>query len=433
METHAETTGISNLKKHSSQATVALMPCGDLFEDFFDTIGVSFEALRTEQAGGWMFNYIEALQLAKVQTILIFISARVSETLRFTHVPTGATVCILPAPLAHRIFRWITRGKLLNTRAIIRSLDSYLVLPLLRLIRELWQYERCAVLFQDYENPSFDICVLLGKFLRVAVFATFQGGNTWRSRVEQPIRYLTMRGCTGLVIGSETEIQRVQNQYRVPQGKIARIFNPTDMLTLRPFDRKESRSALGISLTARVVISHGRISMNHKGLDLLLECWQQVCRKRSDRELCLLLVGTGEDSPKLHAQIETMKLETVLWVDEYIRDRTRLWQYLSTADVYAMASRHEGFPVAPIEAMACELPVVATDVPGIAEILKGGEASGGFVVPRGDTTALAMALENILDDEQWGWELGKRARRRAEECFSLEVIGQQMREFLFTS
>lgn len=422
-----------NSSGHSSKATVALMPCGDLFEDFFDTIGVSFEVLRTEQTGGWMFNYIEALQLANVQTVLIFISAKVSEPLRFTHEPTGAAVCILPSPLPHRFFRWLTNRKIFAGRATVRSLDSYLVLPLQWLVRELRHYNPCIVLFQDYENASFDICVLLGKFLQLPVFATFQGRSICRSKLERQVRPFSLRTCTGLIIGSNTEIQRVKTQYQVPIDKIAHIFNPMDVLSWQPLDRQETRLALGISLTAQVVISHGRINIDHKGLDLLLETWQKICCDRPDRELCLLLVGTGEDAPKLHAQIAAMQLENIVWVDEYIRDRLRLWQYLSTADAYVMASRYEGFPVAPIEAMACELPVVATDVPGIADILEGGEASGGFIVPRGDITALALALGNILDREDWSRELGKCARRRAEACFSLQAIGQQMRNFLFSS
>jgi starch synthase len=404
-------------------ATIALMPCSSLFEDFFDTIGVSFEILRKEQTGGWMFNYIEALQRVNVQTVLIFISARVSEPMRFTHEPTGAAVCILPAPWLHRMFRWITNRKF--------RLDSYLLMPLGWLRKELRAYTHCAVLFQDYEYPSFDVCVLFGKLIRLPIFATFQGGTGSRSKLEHIIRTLSLRACTGLIIGSGVEYQRVHAKYHVPKQKIARIFNPMDVLGWSPSNQKESRLALDIPLGARVVICHGRIAIQHKGLDLLLDAWQKISNERPNRELCLLLVGTGQDAPKLQALIDSMKLVTVHWVNEYIRDRSLLWQYLSTADVYVMASRSEGFPVAPIEAMACGLPIVATDVPGIPDILEGGEISGGLIVPKEDTDALATALGYLLDREEWGRELGKRARHRAEACFSLEAIGQQMRDFLF--
>jgi glycosyltransferase involved in cell wall biosynthesis len=80
--------------------------------------------------------------------------------------------------------------------------------------------------------------------------------------------------------------------------------------------------------------------------------------------------------------------------------------------------------------MSCGLPVVATDVNGISDIFDGGEAAGGIVVPSCDAIALAAALEQILTDKALGRKLGKRARRRAEACFSLEAVGRQLRNFL---
>src|SRR5262249_12588920 len=118
-------------------------------------------------------------------------------------------------------------------------------------------------------------------------------------------------------------------------------------------------------------------------------------------------------------------------VDEFVQDRTAIRRFLSAADVYVFPSRHEGFPVAPIEAMACSLPVVATDANGISDILEGGEASGGLVVPRDNAKELALALGRVLDDEAWGRELGRQARSRVETSFSLEAAGKQLRTFLF--
>jgi starch synthase len=124
-----------------------------------------------------------------------------------------------------------------------------------------------------------------------------------------------------------------------------------------------------------------------------------------------------------------MQLPGVLWLNEFVHDRTTIRRYLSAADVYAFASRHEGFPVALIEAMACNLPVVATDAQGVPDILEGGEASGGLMVPRDDSSALALALGRVLDNPAWSRELGKRARSRIEACFSLESVGKQLRAF----
>jgi glycosyltransferase involved in cell wall biosynthesis len=180
------------------------------------------------------------------------------------------------------------------------------------------------------------------------------------------------------------------------------------------------------------VAYHGRIQIWQKGLDILLEAWEQICRERPGKDLRLLLVGTGSDADELHRRIAAIQLKGVVWIDEYIRDRSTIQQYLSAADVYTLPSRKEGFPVAPIEAMACNLPIVAADVAGISDILEKGEASGGLVVPYEDAKALALALGRVIDDEVWGRELGKRARCRTEECFSFEVIGKQLRDTLLT-
>lgn len=430
------------MRSDGSQKTIiALMPCGGLFEDFFDTINVSFETLSTEQTGGWMFNYIDALKLVEVQTVLFFVSGRVNEVLKFRHEPTGATVCILPAPSLHQAFRklagWFVfpKFKLLNKIAnrLIKSLDSYFVLPVALIKQELKQQNCCAILFQDYHNPSFDICVFLGRMMQLPVFATFQGGIQPRSFLELPTRLAALHLCQGLIIASQTEAQSVHKKYWVPLKKVSRIFNPMDTTNWQRLDCetiKIIKSELGIPLEAKVIIYHGRIDIQKKGLDVLLDAWQKICHRRPDQTLRLLLVGTGTDAPALQQKIARENLRDIVWINKYIRDRNAIQRYLSAADVYTLPSRHEGFPVAPLEAMACSVPVVATNVQGIPEIFESGEMSGGLIVPIDDVEALATALESILDNEMWAKELGRRAREQVERYFSLKTIGQQMRSFL---
>lgn len=449
------------LANAESKPTIALLPFGDLIEDFLDSIGVSFEAFCNEFMGSWMFGYIDALRLAGVRTVLFCFSTSVAEPSRFTHTPTGTTICVLPAPRIYRAYRAVrrqtlnlsgvsenekfsdihnmhaygihsTRPSLLATlKDAAKSLGSYLSTPLLVFARELRREGCDAILCQEYEYARFDACVLLGQFMRLKVFATFQGGDKLLSTLEFPVRPLAMRASAGLIIPTQTEIQRVCACYGVQPTKVARIFNPLDVATWGGIDRDEARAALEIPLDARVAVWHGRVEIERKGLDVLLDAWNQICIERPGLDLRLLLVGTGSDANKLRQQIETMQLRGVMWIDEFVR-RTEIQQYLCAADVYTLPSRREGFPVAPVEAMACGLPVVATDAPGVPDILEGGEASGGLVVPRGDAAALALALGRVLDDEAWRHQLSKLARCRVENCFSPETIGKQLRNFLLS-
>jgi glycosyltransferase involved in cell wall biosynthesis len=431
--------------------TVALLPWGNVIEDFLDSIGFSLESFCNDFTGSYMFGYVDALARVGVRTVLICISVGVSQPSRFMHRPTGATIYMLPAPkLYRRLHRKMLRpfgpygrtvkqvfGEIRGTRllllpalAILKEAMMYFTTPPRSLSRILHD-ERCsAILCQEYEYPRFDVCVLLGRLVHLPVFATFQGGDYHHSRLERFVRPLSMRACAGLIVATQSEVQRVRSRYHISPDKLARIFNPIDFQRWNAIDRGEARGALGIPPRAQVVVWHGRVSIWQKGLDILLDAWQQLCRGRPGEDLRLLLVGTGQDAKELGQRLTAMQRPNVLWRNEFVRDRDAIRRYLSAGDIYAFPSRHEGFPVAPLEAMACGLPIVAADAQGVPDILEGGEASGGLIVPRDNAAALAGALGRLLDNEDWSRELGRRARRRIETSFSLEAVGKQLRTFL---
>ena len=110
----------------------------------------------------------------------------------------------------------------------------------------------------------------------------------------------------------------------------------------------------------------------------------------------------------------------------YVLDRNLMRRMLSASDVGVTASRHEGFPVAPIEAMACGLPIVASDAPGIPEILAHGRAGGGILFPRGDVETLAAALVELLSEPRKSADYGRLARKTVEQRFSLEIVGTRL-------
>ena len=411
----------------AAEPTVAFLPGGDRFEDFYDKIGVSLEVFRDRHSGTWLFNCIDALGSEGIRTVLFFGSARIREPLRFNHVPSGTTVRILPVPNIHQKTRgW--RDRFLPRSKTLLSIASYLSLPLRLLAAEL-RAEHCQLIIcQEYEHPRFDMCVLLGRMLRLPVFGMHQGANEPTSRVEFPFRKAALRGSAGLIIGAQREIDRVRTRYRVPEAKIGRIPNVVDVKSWMPKDRAESRVKLNIGPGARVVVWHGRVQIPRKGLDVLLDAWGLVCGERPKADLLLLLVGWGRDADEMRHRIK--QFTNITWIDRYVHDRDLLMCCLSAADVYALPSRHEGFPVAAIEAMACGLPVVASDADGVIDVLEGEELSGGVIVPRSDAAALAAALLRVMDDPVWARELGARARERAVEHFSVEVVGKQLRRFI---
>jgi glycosyltransferase involved in cell wall biosynthesis len=139
---------------------------------------------------------------------------------------------------------------------------------------------------------------------------------------------------------------------------------------------------------------------------------------------------SGNGSDMLDEEIHRTAAPHIRWIQDYVLDRVQIRQYLSAADVYVFPSRHEGFPVAPLEAMACGLPIVAASAPGVADIFDEGEKAGGLVVPVGDVASLSKNLGFLLDDNETARLLGMQARERVEQAFSLQTVGAQLHEFL---
>jgi glycosyltransferase involved in cell wall biosynthesis len=427
--------------------SVALLPWGDVVEDFLEPLGVGLEGLRDQMAGGWLFGFVDALGRVGVETTVVVVSRSVDRVTRWRHVPTGAPLVVLPTPRPYRALRRTVADPYAWTAADSarrpgwlgrlaaqpgRQLAPYLSTPLRLLGRELRRTRASAVLCQEYEYQRFDVCLLLGRILGVPVAATFQGGDASRTGLERLVRPLTMRAAHAFVVAAEAEAGRIADRYGVPTARIARIPNPLELPVWRPRARAATRAELGLPQDAVVVAWHGRVELHRKGLDVLLGAWSQLARAQGPPRR-LLLVGTGRDADALRCWIREEALPGVTWVDTYVLDKERVAAYLAAADLYAFPSRHEGFPVAPIEAMAIGLPVVAAAAPGVAEIAPGGERSGVVVVPRDDSEAFMAALSALIDDAPRRTELGARAKRRAAEAFSPEAVGRQLRAALLGS
>jgi starch synthase len=423
---------------------IAILPWGDFIEDFLDAIGVSLEEFSSKMTGGWLFGYIQALRLQRIRSAIFCFSKNVEGTVQAMHQGTGAEIVILPPSFIYQKIRerikdpygmsvqqmfGHTRGLAYQAQRLMYPVVPFLATPVTALAREIRRVGCSAILCQEYETPRFDAAIAIGTLLRIPVFATFQGGNWQRSKIERRLRPLTLRRSAGLIIGPAMEAARVRARYGVSAEKISSIFNPLDLPDWRPESQLDARRKLGIAEATRVAIWHGRIDIYSKGLDILLKAWKEVCSLRNGRDLLLLVIGSGRDAEKFGENISRMGVSQIRWVREYILSRAAMREYLNAADVYVFTSRHEGFPVAPLEAMACGLPVVAAAASGVQDIFADGEEYGGIVVPMDDAQSVAKNLGRLLDDDEAARVLGTRARARAKKAFSLENVGAQLFDF----
>jgi N-acetyl-alpha-D-glucosaminyl L-malate synthase BshA len=138
-------------------------------------------------------------------------------------------------------------------------------------------------------------------------------------------------------------------------------------------------------------------------------------RVRAERPARLRLVGDGPERPALEAQIAALGLTAEV---EFLGERIDLPKVLRDAALFLLPSETESFGLAALEAMSCGLPVVATAVGGLPEVIVDGET--GFLRPVGDVDAMAACVRRLLDDEPFRGRMAAAARRRAETQFRVE-------------
>ena len=128
----------------------------------------------------------------------------------------------------------------------------------------------------------------------------------------------------------------------------------------------------------------------------------------------LRVFGDGPLRSELEAQTRALGIDGAV---EFAGEVPDARPHLEDADVFVLASLSEGMPVSVLEAMAAGLPVVASAVDGLEEVVVDGKT--GFLTPPGDAAALAARLGQLVDDPSLRSAFGEAGRARAEEYFSL--------------
>jgi glycosyltransferase involved in cell wall biosynthesis len=222
------------------------------------------------------------------------------------------------------------------------------------------------------------------------------------------------------VISVSPELQRSSALLRPALREL--IPSGVDPQQFRPGDAGGSlRCELNLGPRDPLIAFVGRIHPV-KGLDHLLEAFEQV--RQAHTAARLMIVGDG--LPVHERWLRDAVAQRGL--DEHVVLRGRvdhgaLPAYYAAADVVCLPSRMEATSLTGLEAMACERPVVATDVGGLPLIVKDGVT--GLLVPLGDPSALAAALSRLLGDDALRQRMGTAGRERALQEFSWEAIARR--------
>lgn len=229
--------------------------------------------------------------------------------------------------------------------------------------------------------------------------------------------------CTKRIVANAEAVRaKVAERHPLLKSKVCVIYNGVPTLNVT-HGRAGVRKKLGIPEDAKVLASAGRLSPE-KGFDDLLYALQTVCARRDD--VCLLILGQGEQEQKLKGLSVQLGIEPRV---KFLGEQPCIAAALAASDLFVLASKYEGLPNSILEALQLELPVVATAVGGVPEVIQDG-ITGVLVMP-GDRQALADKILWLLQRPAEGRRLARLGKSVVQTRFGLERMVREYENLYF--
>lgn len=250
--------------------------------------------------------------------------------------------------------------------------------------------------------------------------AAFRSMFGWRRRFLLKKRLQALL-CTSTICVSNGVRKRLVDQYRFPPHKTITILNGVDLKRFSPdaARRRQVRASRGVSDADVILVCACRLSPR-KRVDVLLEGLNNLPKDLSSWKCWI--IGSGPIESELRAQCTHLQMDGQV---QFLGFQEDISPFLKAADIYVSTSDKEGFGLSLVEAMGCELPCIATDIPGHDEIIQHGV--NGFLISTGSPQRVAEAAMSLIQSQELRLRMGAQARKRAEQHFDLEVCMAKIR------
>lgn len=154
-----------------------------------------------------------------------------------------------------------------------------------------------------------------------------------------------------------------------------------------------------------------------KGHDAAIKAFSKIINMYSDRDIKLVFAGKDFTNGKMEALARKKEVSKDIFFLGFC-DSQKVHQILNTTDIFILPSLREGLPTVVIEAMSYGLPVIATDIGGMSELLVNGET--GFLIKPGEVDSLIKKLSTLIENEIQRLKMGNSGRKLVEKKFSLK-------------
>jgi glycosyltransferase involved in cell wall biosynthesis len=250
--------------------------------------------------------------------------------------------------------------------------------------------------------------------------------------------YILAEKCTArfkdiIIVNNRHDLEQAERLKIRPKQSVELIHNGIDPYKLEIFGKDEAKIKLFEKLSqrqrgflhAKIVVGTVANFYKTKGLEYFIEAIRLLRVEPAIAHAAFVIVGNGPEKEKLELQIKESGMKNKIFLTGKLPDARK---YLAAFDIFVLSSVKEGFPWALLEAMAAKLPVIATSVGAVPEIIEDGK--NGFMVESRKPSLIAQKIKELIGDERLRQELGIQAHQTVVLKFDLNKMVEKVEQLL---
>jgi sugar transferase (PEP-CTERM/EpsH1 system associated) len=270
-----------------------------------------------------------------------------------------------------------------------------------------------------HNSTPFLYGVIAARLAGIKKIVVTQHGSITKESKKMQFMLKRISGMINKTVAVSKDIEKyIKDTYKINGNKLELIINGIDEEIYKKDEgkRKEDRKKLG--LEDKFVIGHVARLSPEKDQNTLIEAFSKVAKEIDKARL--VIVGDGPLKDSLRLNVKSLKLQDKVL---FSGSRSDVQDIMKIFDVFVLSSVREGTPLTLLEAMATELPIVATNVGGNPDVVRNGE--NGLLVSPGNPDMLAEKIVYLYKNPELRDKMGKAGRKRVIEEFGLSKMAER--------
>ncbi|BCX15611.1 MAG: glycosyl transferase [Candidatus Parcubacteria bacterium] len=204
---------------------------------------------------------------------------------------------------------------------------------------------------------------------------------------------IAFKSVDKIITAGEGVAEDVKNLFNLRNNQVTFVYNFVDFEKIKNLSLEAIEEKIFADKFKPIILAVNRLDLYQKDILTLLNAFSVVAQ---NVDAYLVIIGEGPDRVKVENKIKELNLESKVFL---LGHKNNPYKYMKNSDVFVLSSFHEGMPIVLIEAMVCNLPVVATDCDfGPREIIKDGH--NGFLVKVGDYETMAKKIIELIKHKE---------------------------------